>query len=77
MILMMFYTTVAGWMLAYIPKMAAGTFTGGGSEVAANVFNAMLANPSELIGWMLAAIAIGLQSAALACKRVLNASLSG
>ena len=46
MILMMFYTTVAGWMLAYIPKMAAGTFTGGGSEVAANVFNAMLTNPS-------------------------------
>ena len=26
--LMMFYTTVGGWMLAYIVKMASGTFTG-------------------------------------------------
>lgn len=69
MILMMFYTTVAGWMLAYIPKMAAGTFTGGGSEVAANVFNAMLANPSELIGWMLAAIAIGFAICSLGLQK--------
>lgn len=59
MLLMMFYTTVAGWMLAYIPKMAAGTFNGGDSALAGEVFNSMLANPSELIGWMLAAIAIG------------------
>lgn len=69
MILMMFYTTVAGWMLAYIPKMAASTFTGGGSEVAANVFNAMLANPSELIGWMLAAIAIGFAICSLGLQK--------
>lgn len=69
MILMTFYTTVAGWMLAYIPKMAAGTFTGGGSEVAANAFNAMLANPSELIGWMLAAIAIGFAICSLGLQK--------
>ena len=59
MLLMMFYTTVAGWMLAYIPKMATGTFDGASTEVAGSVFNALLANPSELIGWMIAAIAIG------------------
>ncbi|HJI80999.1 MAG TPA: sodium-dependent transporter [Eggerthellaceae bacterium] len=69
MILMMFYTTVAGWMLAYIPKMASGTFTGAGSEAAANVFNAMLANPSELIGWMLAAIAIGFAICSLGLQK--------
>ena len=37
MLLMMFYTTVAGWMLAYIPKMATGTFDGASTEVAGNV----------------------------------------
>ena len=59
MLLMMFYTTVAGWMLAYIPKMATGIFDGASTEVAGSVFNALLANPSELIGRMIAAIAIG------------------
>ena len=69
MILMMFYTTVAGWMLAYIPKMAAGTFDGAGSQVAADVFAAMLANPSELIGWMLAAVAIGFAICSLGLQK--------
>ena len=59
MLLMMFYTTVAGWMLAYIPKMATGTFSGATADTAGSVFNTLLANPSELIAWMLAAILIG------------------
>lgn len=59
MLLMMFYTTVAGWMLAYIPKMAVGTFDGASNDAVLGTFNALLSNPSELIGWMLAAIAIG------------------
>ncbi len=59
MILMMFYTTVAGWMLAYVPKMASGMFDGGTAEVTGAAFNAMLANPSELMGWMLGAVFIG------------------
>lgn len=59
MLLMMFYTTVAGWMLAYVPKMATGTFEGATGEVAGTVFNSLLASPSELIAWMLAAVLIG------------------
>ncbi len=59
MILMMFYTTVAGWMLAYIPKMASGMFDGGTADVTGAAFSAMLANPSELMGWMLGAVFIG------------------
>ena len=35
MILMMFYTTVAGWMVAYIPKMASGMFNGADAASAA------------------------------------------
>lgn len=59
MILMMFYTTVCGWMLAYTAKMATGTFNGLDSAGVANVFGAMLANPTELIGWMIAVVLIG------------------
>ncbi len=31
-LLMMFYTTVAGWMLAYVPKFASGQFVGADSQ---------------------------------------------
>lgn len=59
MLLMMFYTTVCGWMLAYVAKMATGTFMGLDAEAVGGVFASMLANPVELIGWMLAVIVIG------------------
>ena len=69
MLLMMFYTTVAGWMLAYTPKMATGTFDGAGAEAAAATFSALLANPSELIGWMIAAVAIGFAICSLGLQK--------
>lgn len=69
MILMMFYTSVAGWMLAYVPKMAVGTFDGASSDVAATTFSALLSNPSEIIGWMLAAIAIGFAICSLGLQK--------
>ena len=59
MVLMMFYTTVGGWMLAFVVKMGAGTFNGLAPEQVAEVFGAMLANPGELIGWMLVVIVLG------------------
>ncbi len=60
MLLMMFYTTVCGWMLAYVGKMVTGTFVGLDTAGVGNVFGDMLANPFELIGWMLVVIIIGL-----------------
>ena len=59
MILMMFYTTVAGWMVAYIPKMASGIFNGADATVTGELFNTMLASPGELVAWMVAAVLIG------------------
>ncbi|WP_165170374.1 sodium-dependent transporter [Adlercreutzia sp. ZJ242] len=60
LLLMMFYTTVCGWMLAYVAKMATGTFAGLDAAGVGGVFSSMLANPVELVGWMLAVIVIGL-----------------
>ena len=51
-LLMMFYTTVAGWMLAYVPKFASGQFVGADSQATSAVFDVMLASPVECVFWM-------------------------
>ncbi|WP_277071373.1 sodium-dependent transporter [Slackia exigua] len=58
-LLMMFYSTVAGWMVAYIFKSGSGAFAGQSAEAVGDVFNAMLANPVELVFWTLVVVAIG------------------
>lgn len=58
--LMMFYTTVAGWMLAYIPKMALYDLSTATAQSMGDVFNAMLSDPVELIFWMLVATAVAM-----------------
>ena len=52
MILMMFYTTVGGWMAAYIFKTLTGEFKGLDSDGVAAVFNDMLARPGYMTFWM-------------------------
>ncbi len=51
-ILMMFYTTVAGWMLKYFVDTAAGKFVGADTTGVANLFGDMLADPVSLIIYM-------------------------
>ena len=58
-ILMMFYTTVTGWMLAYTYYSAAGTLQGIDSEAIGKVFGSLLENPGELVFWMGFAVVIG------------------
>ena len=69
MLLMMFYTVVAGWMLAYVYKSARGSFVGQTADGVANVFGAMLGNPGELIFWMLVVIVIGLACCAAGVQK--------
>ena len=46
-LLMMFYTTVAGWMLLYLLKTACGTFAGLDAKGVADAFGACLADPVQ------------------------------
>ena len=62
MLLLMFYTTVCGWMLAYIPRLASGMFDGATSTASAQAFSALTANPGELIFWMLVSVGVGVIS---------------
>lgn len=59
-LLMMYYTTVSGWMLNYFVKFAAGVFTPGMSaEASGQVFSDMLANPAEMGLWMAITVIAG------------------
>ena len=69
MLLMMFYTVVAGWMLAYVYKSARGSFVGADADGVAAVFGAMLSNPGELIFWMMVVIVIGLACCAAGVQK--------
>ena len=57
-LLMMYYTTVAGWMLDYFYKFATGAFSGIDNSAVDGVFTAMLGNPAELTIFM-AIITVG------------------
>lgn len=59
-ILMMFYTTVGGWMLAYFIKMLQGKFVGADSDQIANIFGSLTSNRNEMIVWMVLISVIGL-----------------
>ncbi len=58
-ILMMFYTVITGWMLAYTFYSAKGSLTGLNSEAVVGFFNSFLANPYELVFWMGLAVLFG------------------
>ena len=76
-LLMMYYTTVSGWMLGYFVKFATGAFNGLDTAGVDTVWTDMLANPGEMAIFMAITVLVGLPCAASACKKVWSASASG
>ena len=58
-LLMMYYTTVSGWMFGYFVKFASGTFVGLDAAGIDAVWPAMLANPGEMSLWMVLTVLVG------------------
>ena len=58
-ILMMFYTVVTGWMLAYTYYSAIGSLSGIDPEAVGGFFGGFLASPSQMMIWMTLAVIIG------------------
>ncbi|MBK5253815.1 MAG: sodium-dependent transporter [Peptostreptococcaceae bacterium] len=54
--LMMFYTTVAGWLLYYLYKTVTGTFNGMTPDEVGGVFGGMLSSGSTLVFWMVVTV---------------------
>lgn len=70
--LMMYYTTVSGWMISYCFKFATGTFVSGmTTEASSAVFSNLLADPVEMGLWMVITVVAGF----LICSRGLQNGL--
>lgn len=59
-LLMMFYTTVAGWMVYYFYLTATGKFEGLDSKQVSGVFGQMLAKPGVMMICMVIIVALGI-----------------
>ncbi|MBQ3055686.1 MAG: sodium-dependent transporter [Oscillospiraceae bacterium] len=68
-LLMMFYTTVSGWVLAYLWKTLTGAFSGLSPEGVEAAFTALQSNTWEMVLWLLISIGIGLFVCALGLNR--------
>ena len=68
-IVLSFYSVIAGWGLAYIPKMASGDFSGVTAETVQNIFDGHLANPVSLTLWHTVFLALSLSIVSLGLRR--------
>ena len=50
-LILSFYSVIGGWALNYVVKTGMGTFNGIDPKATEGIFNAMLANPTELTMW--------------------------
>ena len=68
-LLMMFYTSVAGWMLSYFWKFLTGTFNQAMDKTAvASVFSDMLSSPLDSLVFMAISVVLGITVCALGLK---------
>lgn len=58
-LLMMFYTVVTGWMIAFMVRSVSGTFDGLDAAGVQAVYDGLVGNPVESAAFMLVAVAIG------------------
>ena len=59
-LLMMFYTTIAGWLLLYFFKIAAGQFDGLDQAGVAQAFGSMTARPGIQVAFMAIVVVLGM-----------------
>ena len=59
-LLMMYYTTVSGWMLSYFFQFLTGSFDAGmQAEDIGNAFGSLLASPGRMVFWMAVIVILG------------------
>ena len=70
--LMMYYTTVSGWMVTYFFKFLTGSFKSGmPTEDTAQAFSNLLGDPKQMAFWMILTVVVGF----LVCSRGLQNGL--
>ncbi len=58
-VLMMFYTSVSGWILYYFVKFLSGDMVGLTPDQVGDAFNGMMASPAIMVGFMAIVVVIG------------------
>lgn len=71
-LLMMFYTTVAGWMLQYFVSTASGKFVGADAAQVADIFVGMLADPVSMTVYMGIVVLLGFGVCSIGLKNGLE-----
>lgn len=81
-LLMMFYTTIGGWMLAYFVKMLKGDFEGADTAQVESIFGSLTTDRNEMLMWMilisvigLLVCSVGLQKGVEAITKIMMSSL--
>lgn len=72
-LLMMFYTTIGGWMIAYFVKFLKGDFVGTSSKEVTEIFGALTTNRNEMTLWMVVISVVAL----LVCSMGLEKGVEG
>ena len=71
-VLMMYYTTVSGWMVSYFYKFVTGEFKAGmDADATGSVFSDLLADPKQMGFWMILTVIVGF----IICSRGLQNGL--
>ena len=71
-LLMMYYTTVSGWMVSYFYKFVTGEFKAGMDvDATGSVFSDLLADPKQMGFWMILTVIVGF----IVCSRGLQNGL--
>ncbi len=80
-LLMMFYTTVCGWMLAYCWYIAGGQLSGLSPEAVGAFFGGSLESPYVQVAWMVVSVILGYWVCSLGLRngveRITKAMMSG
>ncbi|MEA3410534.1 MAG: sodium-dependent transporter [Pseudomonadota bacterium] len=51
LLILSYYSVIAGWCLSYVFRSAAGVFTGADASYAGAVFDGLVGDPERLLGW--------------------------
>ncbi|MBP3337191.1 MAG: sodium-dependent transporter [Clostridia bacterium] len=68
-LLMMFYTSVTGWMFAYLFKSIRGDFVGAAADQISAQFASLNANPIAMSGFMILTVVVGFLICSLGLKK--------
>ena len=58
-LLMMYYTTISGWMVSYFTRFVSGSFDGMQAEQISGAFARLQADPGEMLLWMAVTVIAG------------------